>query len=180
VPSIFFLSLGLKLILLGLESLPKTRFLLDPVKCFAEEETAGIFSLSLFAWLNPLIIKGYRLCLSIDDLYPVSHDMSSASVASQLEATWEYGTWQKGKSYALFIAMGRAFWLPLSLPMIPKLFLVALNLAQPLLVDTTINFVKSIEDKPKEFGYSLIGAFGLTYLGIAVRHSLKSKHNAEH
>lgn len=108
VPSIFFLSLGLKLILLALESVPKTRFLLHPVKCFTEKETAGIFNLSLFAWLNPLIFNGYRLCLSIDDLYPVSHDMSSASVVAQLEATWEYSACPKSKSYALFIATGRA------------------------------------------------------------------------
>lgn len=53
--------------------------------------------------------------------------------------------------------------------MIPKLFLVALNLAQPLLVGTAVNFIEIIEEKPTASGYSLIGAFGLTYLGIAVR-----------
>jgi ATP-binding cassette, subfamily C (CFTR/MRP), member 1 len=78
---------------------------------------------------------------------------------------------KKNKPYSLFIATARALWLPLSLPMIPQLFLVALNLVQPLLVNTAIDFAEN-KNEPAVFGYSLIGAFGLTYFGIAVRFTL--------
>ena len=70
--------------------------------------------------------------------------------------------------YSLFIATSRALWLSLSLPMIPQLFLVAFNIFQALLVNAAIDFAEN-ENEPDVFGYSLIGAFGLTYFGIAVR-----------
>lgn len=84
----------------------------------------------------------------------------------------EHGSGKKDQYYSLFLATVQALWLQLCLPMIPQLFLVAPNLAQPLLLSTAVDFVDSKEDKPDVFGYSLIGAFGLTYLGIAVRYKL--------
>ena len=78
---------------------------------------------------------------------------------------------KKNKSYSLFIATSRALWLSLSLPMIPQLFLVAFNLCQALLVNAAIDFAED-ENEPDVSGYSLIGAFGLTYFGIAVRSIL--------
>lgn len=89
IPSIFLISLGLKFVLLVVESLPKTRFLLHNGRRYTTEETAGIFSLSFFAWLCPLVLKGYRCHLSIDDLYPVNHDISSESVASRIQVVWK-------------------------------------------------------------------------------------------
>lgn len=88
IPSIFFASLGTKVLLLLIESLPKRSYLL-PDKNYATEETAGIFSLTFFAWLIPLIGKGYRHPLSIDDLYPVDNDIASATVVSKLRAAWQ-------------------------------------------------------------------------------------------
>lgn len=78
---------------------------------------------------------------------------------------------KKNKSYSIFIATARALWLSLSLPMIPQLFLVACNIFQALLVNAAIDFAEN-ENEPDVFGYGLIGAFGLTYLGIAVRFIL--------
>lgn len=89
LPSIFMASLGLKFVLLILESLPETTFLLSPSRKYTTEETAGIFSISLFAWLHPLIKKGYRDPLSMDDLYPISYNMASELVHSRLQATWK-------------------------------------------------------------------------------------------
>lgn len=88
-PSIFLISLGLRFVLLVVASLPKTRFLLQNGRRYTTEETAGIFSLSFFAWLYPLVLKGYRRHLSIDDLYPVNHDISSESVASRIQVAWK-------------------------------------------------------------------------------------------
>ncbi|EED13275.1 multidrug resistance protein, putative [Talaromyces stipitatus ATCC 10500] len=166
LPSVFIASVALKFVLLILQSFPKMQFLLPSEREYTAEESAGILSLSSFAWLHPLIIRGYRHRLSIDDLYPVGHSMSSKSVHSGLQKIWKLS--KKDKSYSLFLATAKALWLPLSVPMVPQLFLVALNLAQPLLLATAVSFVESGNDKPAGFGYSLIGAFGLTYFGIAI------------
>jgi hypothetical protein len=52
--------------------------------------------------------------------------------------------------------------------MIPRLFLVAFSIAQPFLIQDAIDFVEN-GNEPDRHGYGLIGAFGITYLGIAVR-----------
>ncbi|KAH8700537.1 putative multidrug resistance protein [Talaromyces proteolyticus] len=167
IPSIFSASLATKVLLLLLESLSKGHDLLQPLnRNYTTEETAGIFSLSCFAWIIPLVIKGYRHHLSIDDLYPVNHDIAAATVAAQLKNAWQSS--KKNKSYSLFLATARALWVPLCLPMIPQFFLVAFNLMQPLLINNAVDFVENPRDKPAVFGYGLIGAMGLTYLGIAI------------
>lgn len=89
ISSIFLISLGLKFVLLVMESLPKTGILLNNGRRYTTEETAGIFSLSFFAWLYPLILRGYRRHLSIDDLYPVNYHISSESVASRIQVVWK-------------------------------------------------------------------------------------------
>lgn len=89
LPSIFMASLGLKFVLLILESLPKTEFILSSSRKYTTEETAGILSISLFAWLHPLIKKGYRDRLSMDDLYPISYNMASELIHSRVQTTWK-------------------------------------------------------------------------------------------
>lgn len=73
--------------------------------------------------------------------------------------------------------MARALWLPLSLPMIPRLFLVGFSLAQPFLIEEAVTFVESSEDAEISVGYGLIGAYGLTYIGIAVSLSSQNHYN---
>lgn len=89
VPSIFLIALGLKFVLLVVESLPKIRNFLNSNRLYTTEETAGIFSLSFFTWLYPLILRGYQRHLSIDDLYPVNRHISSESLASRIQVAWK-------------------------------------------------------------------------------------------
>ena len=51
---------------------------------------------------------------------------------------------------------------------LPRLALVGFNIAQPFLVQTTLLFVQGGAAEPAYYGYGLIGAYLLVYLGIAV------------
>ena len=53
-------------------------------------------------------------------------------------------------------------------PVMPRIALIALTLCQPLLLKRLLQFLTS-EDEPVRVGYGLIGAYGVIYLGIAVR-----------
>lgn len=50
---------------------------------------------------------------------------------------------------------------------IPRVGLMGLSLAQPYLVNAAINYIDNTS-LPKSYGYGLIGAYAVTYLGIAV------------
>jgi ATP-binding cassette subfamily C (CFTR/MRP) protein 1 len=74
----------------------------------------------------------------------------------------------KDKSYSLALAIAKALWAPITATMVPRLVLIAFSIAQPFLIEDAINFVEG-GTEPNRYGYGLIGAFGFTYLGIAVR-----------
>lgn len=79
----------------------------------------------------------------------------------------EFVLGSKDKSYSLAWAIAKALWVPITASMVPRLVLIGFSLAQPFLVEAAIDFVKS-DINSDLYGYGLIGAFGCTFLGIAV------------
>lgn len=51
---------------------------------------------------------------------------------------------------------------------VPRLLLIGFKFAQPLLILRLTSFLDKAESTNKNFGYGLIGATGLIYLGLAV------------
>lgn len=182
-PAVFTVALAVKTILLILEAFSKVS---HTEAANIPERTSGIYSRSFLAWLNPLIYQGNRRNLRVQDLYPVDEHISSASVDALVWRRWSPGSFlsivisrdihkglkletdSKDKSYSLAWAIAKALWAPLTATMIPRLFLVAFSIAQPFLVQAAIDFVED-RTEPDRYGYGLIGAYGITYLGIAVR-----------
>ncbi len=74
----------------------------------------------------------------------------------------------KSQKHSLFLATFLAFGWQFVLITIPKLTLVGFNIAQPFLVQATLLFVQGGTAEPVYYGYGLIGAYLLVYLGIAV------------
>lgn len=88
IPALFSASLALKLFILSLESLEKGDLLFAEWKDRAAEETANIFSRSLFWWLNPVLWRGNRHDLSVDDLPGVDGALSHAE---HFPGRWSHG-----------------------------------------------------------------------------------------
>ena len=60
---------------------------------------------------------------------------------------------------------------------VPRLALLAFSLCQPLVLNRFLNFLAD-ESQPVQYGYGLIAAYGLVYLGIALSSSLYWHRNA--
>lgn len=56
----------------------------------------------------------------------------------------------------------------MALAFIPRLVYMGFSLSQPYLVNKTITYISFHKTLPDYYGYGLIGAYGLCYLGIAV------------
>ncbi|PQE21894.1 ABC transporter protein [Rutstroemia sp. NJR-2017a BVV2] len=163
-PIVFLTALTVKLLLLVLEALSKVSHSVTQ-GASVPEQTSGIYSLSFFAWLNPLIYLGNWRNLTVQDLYQVDEHISSAFVDDKVGRQWDSSS--KDKSYSLAWAITKALWAPITMTMIPRLVLVAFSIAQPFLIQDAINFVED-GTEPNRYGYGLIGAFAITYIGIAV------------
>jgi ATP-binding cassette subfamily C (CFTR/MRP) protein 1 len=85
-PAVFVAALAVKSLLLVLEAFSKVSRAQAPDM---PERTSGIYSLSFLAWLNPLIYRGNRRNLTVQDLYPVDERISSASVDARLQKQWD-------------------------------------------------------------------------------------------
>jgi ATP-binding cassette subfamily C (CFTR/MRP) protein 1 len=56
----------------------------------------------------------------------------------------------------------------LSLALVPRLAFVGFSLAQPYLIKTTIAYITNHSRLPGNYGYGLVGAYALCYMGLAV------------
>lgn len=91
IAGVFTVSLAVKVLLLILEELPKTRFAKEK-KNVPRETVAGVINRSVFWWLNNLFNRGARLLIGIDDLGNIASKFDSQVLLQRLETTWQQGT----------------------------------------------------------------------------------------
>lgn len=66
----------------------------------------------------------------------------------------------------------KAFTWELLAPVFPRLVQVALTMCQPLLLNRFIDYLAAPKES-QNIGYGLIGAYGVVYLGLAVRFNFR-------
>jgi ATP-binding cassette, subfamily C (CFTR/MRP), member 1 len=70
---------------------------------------------------------------------------------------------------ALYITWLATFSRPLLFALVPRLFLIGFNYAQPFLINAAIALASQpVTESYNNIGYGLIGAYILVYVGIAV------------
>ncbi|KAJ5618483.1 ABC transporter integral membrane type 1, partial [Penicillium herquei] len=169
IPILYSVGLALRVVTLGVESIPKHSILKAAHRNPPPETATGVLGLSLFTWINPLLLTGSRSDLTIESL-PALEDslVADGTEPHGLEKYWrERADWDK--PHSLLFASMRYYAYPFLLGILPRALQIGFTFAQPFLVDATISWVEE-EDSPTTMsqGYGLIGAFGITYIGIAV------------
>ncbi|KXH42483.1 ABC transporter [Colletotrichum nymphaeae SA-01] len=156
----------LKVLLLAAESVSKPVIIAIPARRVSREEKAGIFGKSFATWVNPLLRLGWKKNLVADDLDPLDEGLDGEAVLERLSSAWK--NVDQDKNHALVIAVLKAFRAELFFIHIPRVGMVVFGLTQPLLVQTTIEYIQNHSDKPISYGQTLIAAFAITYLGLAI------------
>ncbi|KAK1463361.1 ABC transporter [Colletotrichum melonis] len=168
IPAIFTCTLAVRAVMILLESTEKRRILVPEHKGYSREVTSGTFNRSVFFWLTSLFINGYRNILQLDDLYPLDPKLASEPLYRKLAGAWDQVP-DKTVPGALFSTWLRAFAGPLAAAIVPKLFQIAFNYAQPFLIDEAIRLASQPQQQPyNNHGFGLIGAYVIVYTGIAV------------
>ncbi|KAL9109116.1 MAG: hypothetical protein Q9227_006207 [Pyrenula ochraceoflavens] len=165
---VYTANFAVKAIVLPLEAWEKGRFLTaDGRAVKSPEETAGLYSQSVFWWLNTIIRRGFKSLLTPEDLYPVAENMAANSLSDQFKRFWEKSSSKSG--HRLLRVVLRALTWQLLAPVVPRLALIAFTICQPLLLNRFLGFLQTPNESQGVYtGYGLIGAYGIVYLGIAV------------
>ena len=191
--AVFSASVALKALLVVLEAREKTRFLDGR---YSPSETAGIYSRAVFAWVTPLLRTGFKRLLTTADLYSLDADMDVAVVGERFWGDWNRKNSESSRyfkpqlnrpfvkvnltniwppaarhNYALLWQCLVTLRWPLLAAAIPRLALIAFTICQPLAVNKFLQFLDDLS-QPVDYGYGLLGAYGIIYLGIAMSQAL--------
>ncbi len=167
---LFTSALGMKAVILLLEAQGKTMWVRSTERERSPEETAGIWNLSLFFWLNGLIRLGNTKVLTLDDLYPLPKKIAAETLQQKFWKDWEHRESKGDKS--LILVVGKTLRWDLLAPIVPRLALIGFSFSQPFLINRVL---KWLENPPSaasaNYGYGLIGATALIYTGITISTS---------
>jgi len=89
VAGLFTATVPVKLCILLLELRGKRSLIQPSEKPYPPEATSGIISRSLFWWLNPLFLRGFREALSVEKLFDVDKYLGAGWAGEKLQRAWE-------------------------------------------------------------------------------------------
>ena len=176
-------SVGIRLVLLFLEAKNKKDLLVPCVENekLPAEVLAGPINRTVFHWLNGLLLFGYRNMLQATDFGPIDDRLLSARLRPRfkhISARFGNANLQENTTpsvnqliYLSFASLGR-FWAG---PIIARLAVTAFSFTQPFLANAALTYLQSggTPEHPLSlnYGYGLIGATVLCYVGIAAATS---------
>ncbi|KAI8243245.1 ABC transporter atnG [Colletotrichum sp. SAR 10_96] len=166
IANLLTVQLVIRAVLLTAESASKPAFITIPATKATREELSGIFGRSLSLWLNPLFKLGWKKDLVTEDLEPVDEALSSEKLLERLSTAWK--NVDQTRTHALSIALLKAYSPELLYTHFPRFIKIAFGLAQPILVQITIEYIQNHETTPVEDGYWLIAQFAFVFIGNAV------------
>lgn len=90
--AVYIAGLGLDFVKLALESVEQKPFIADEAQKLPKETTANVFNRSLFWWLNPLLLQGFKDVLEADKLLSIDERVNDASRGDLFARKWDAGT----------------------------------------------------------------------------------------
>ncbi|OAA55691.1 ABC transporter, transmembrane domain, type 1 [Cordyceps fumosorosea ARSEF 2679] len=163
-------GLALRLLLLVLECRGKR----TAAAAASPEELADPISRTMFGWINPLLIMGFRGSIR-GRLGPIDPKLSSTSLTERFAAVphkirfvLSPAGLSKGGLSALTLA---CVGYDLLYVVIPRLCVSLFTFLQPFLLDAVLSWLTKAERDSTSHGYGLIGATFFVYFGIAASYS---------
>jgi ATP-binding cassette subfamily C (CFTR/MRP) protein 1 len=136
-----------ELVLLVLESWPKTRWVLPAEVPYSPEDLSGILRRIVYFWLNPLLLKGNPHIISIDDISPY--------VDAKLDPS------RANRDFNIFVVLVQILG-----QMVPRLGVTGFSYSQTFLINVAVNYLDTpLVLRKVNHAYGLIGA--------TVRHKRK-------
>lgn len=141
-------------------------------------ETAGLVSQYLIVWVTPLLYRGYKNPLTMDDLGSIEPELYSSSLWEAFHPHWTHARVQHtkgGTRQPLLFAFVKAFLVLILSPVVPFFVNTWVSMARPLVILDTVTFVESFSSgtpKPLADGWGLVGGTLLIYLTYAISNAL--------
>ncbi|PYH42243.1 multidrug resistance-associated protein [Aspergillus saccharolyticus JOP 1030-1] len=141
------------------------------------DEESSFWGRALFLWTLPLLRRG-KLSLEQRHLFHLDAYLAAAGVGESLEKRWtQHLTCKARDELYLVRSVLQSYRQAFLVPVIPRLLVTAFRFCLPFLISTSISY---FESSPNEtftpYGYALVGAFVLVFVGIAISTSVYGRH----
>ncbi|KAJ6788053.1 hypothetical protein PWT90_09274 [Aphanocladium album] len=158
----------IRLTIIILEELPRTALIVDDEirQLTGREAAAGFWTRSLFLWLNPLIWKGYRGTIAIEDISEIGAEFSSRTLFEQFHPRWL--TRDKLATLCLARALLSQMWMYLLWCFIARLAFTGCSFALPFILLRLTDVISANDRASGDVEDSLIGATILALVGIGL------------
>ncbi|KAK2035131.1 P-loop containing nucleoside triphosphate hydrolase protein [Colletotrichum zoysiae] len=134
---------------------------------WSPEELANILDRTFFWWINPILALGNRHVLTGDNLPPLCQELSSGPLRQRALQVWDQRAKPEGKA-TLPKVLARSMLPYFLAPVIPRLFLILLRYAQPVLISSSIRFLGGSSAQSVDTGRWLIFMAVVIYVGLAM------------
>lgn len=131
----------------------------------AGELTSGFWNRSVIAWINGLLLVGFRRHLNMSDLANLDETFSARYLDAQFNAAWKEAP--KGKR-ALIKTFARLFGAEIMLACVPQAAYVACNFSNVYLMRAILNYLDSPQSSESFTPGGLVAATALSYLSFMV------------
>ncbi|KAI4728835.1 P-loop containing nucleoside triphosphate hydrolase protein [Aureobasidium sp. EXF-10728] len=150
-------------VLLGIESVQKDGILLSR-KQYPPQVLRGVFGQRLFLWLNR-----YSTVFELDSLDRIDEMLASTDDCRRMRMQWLKNAAHTSQNI-LLRSICRSLYMDLLFPILPRILLLAINLAQPWLIHRLLSYVGRPTGSARE-GVLLICATTITYVCLAIFQS---------
>ncbi|QRV95711.1 ABC transporter [Ceratobasidium sp. AG-Ba] len=141
------------------EAIEKRRLVKSPYNNYPRECFTSVLTRHLYLWLVPLLWRGSKVKLGLEDLQDFPPDYSAAASRARLEDAL-------AKNRSLFWATMSAYGGAFFAPVVPRLVLTLATFSQPFLVEGILTYVQSDDPAPGQ-GQALVLGFFVAY-GVIV------------
>ncbi|XP_059646878.1 ABC transporter C family member 14-like [Cornus florida] len=131
--------------------------------------TASLFSRAVWLWMNPILSKGYKSPLKIDEVPSLPHDLRAERMAELFEMNWPRPG--ENSENPVGTTLIRCFWKDLVFIGFLAIVRLAVMYVGPVLIQSFVNFTSGKSSNPYE-GYYLV----LTLLIAKTIEVLSSHH----
>ncbi|KAK0710401.1 P-loop containing nucleoside triphosphate hydrolase protein [Apiosordaria backusii] len=157
-----------------LESARKRNLIRPPGPNATKEQTAGFWSRGFLSWVLPFLKIGNSQILDLPAIPKVDRDLQAISNWTEINKKWRQSS---SSRYRLLIATLSASRWTIILAVPPRLALSTFRFCLPFLIESAVTYLNSTAEelRGQYYGYGLIGACGLVFLGIGLSRALYSR-----
>ncbi|KAJ2968541.1 hypothetical protein NQ176_g9129 [Zarea fungicola] len=151
----------LRFSIICLEEVPKTSLIIDENlrKITGAEASAGFWKRYLYVWLNPLIWKGYRSTISVEDIGEIGAEFASRHLFEDFHPRWV--AQDKLATMCLARALLGHLWIHWLFCFVARLAFTGFSFSLPFILLRMTEVITDPGPNAKDIGDSLIGATGL-------------------